>query len=247
MYTSLPRYPPPPPPPPGALESAYALSSGVRPAVALSEEQLINCDYADHGCSGGNPETAFAYIAANGGADNPLCTGADLPYDLGDGRKARGECDLACAPAVGAAGYRAIQAGDEGALLQAVAATPVAVGIAAYQSTFQLYKSGVFDSSSCGETLDHAVLIVGYGVDGGAPYWRLKNSWGSRWGEAGYMRIARGKNMCGLASQASYPIGVFGVNHSIPPHPPVPPLPPPLPPRAPSPPSPPPPSGESAI
>ena len=55
---------------------------------------------------------------------------------------------------------------------------------------------------NCGTDLNHAVLLVGYGPD----YWKLKNSWGSDWGEGGYFRLKRGKNMCGIADSASYPV-----------------------------------------
>ena len=67
----------------GALEGAHAIATGR--LISLSEEQLINCDRKDQGCKGGNPATAFAWVAANGGRDNALCTEKAMPYDLGDG------------------------------------------------------------------------------------------------------------------------------------------------------------------
>ena len=58
--------------------------------------------------------------------------------------------------------------------------------------------------------MDHGVAVVGYGhadVNGtDTPYWWVRNSWGKTWGESGYMRIIRGKNACGIANAASYPI-----------------------------------------
>ncbi len=90
---------------------------------------------------------------------------------------------------------------------------PVVVAVAAGNSIWQLYRSGVV-TSACGTALDHAVLLVGFGTDagaGGAPYWRIKNSWGTGWGEAGYMRLGRGAaygsaGQCGIQSQPTYPV-----------------------------------------
>jgi len=120
---------------------------------------------------------------------------------------------------------------------------PVSVAIEADQSAFQFYKSGVF-SAACGTNLDHGVLIVGYGTDGGKNYWKVKNSWGETWGEGGYIKMAKDTSaksgQCGIAMQPSYP----KAGGPSPPSPPSPPT-PPSPPSPPTPPSP--PSGECTI
>jgi len=91
-------------------------------------------------------------------------------------------------------------------LLNAVAQQPVSVAVAAGNSAWQLYRSGVMNNARCGQNLDHAVLAVGYGTtDAGVDYWIIKNSWGTSWGEKGYIRMIRGKNMCGVANMASFP------------------------------------------
>lgn len=69
---------------------------------------------------------------------------------------------------------------------------------------------GVFNGK-CGKELDHGVAIVGYGTTlDGTKYWIVKNSWGSEWGEKGYIRMQRGvedkEGLCGIAMQASYPL-----------------------------------------
>merc|ERR1711998_739625 len=107
-------------------------------------------------------------------------------------------------------------------MMAAVQNGPVSVAIEADQSGFQFYKSGVF-SGTCGTNLDHGVLVVGYGTDSGSDYWNVKNSWGTTWGQEGYIMLARssssnstsrkllgggggGSGECGLLKQPSYPV-----------------------------------------
>lgn len=80
---------------------------------------------------------------------------------------------------------------------------PISVGINA--DKFKLYKSGVFDDDSCSADLNHGVVAVGYGSVNSKDYWNLKNSWGTSWGDDGYMKISRNKKMCGIGSEQSYP------------------------------------------
>jgi len=90
----------------------------------------------------------------------------------------------------------------------AVAQQPVSVSIEADKAVFQQYKSGIFDNSGCGTNLDHATLVVGYGSENGQEYWIMKNSWGTVWGEEGYMRLAMvstGEGTCGIQHEPIYP------------------------------------------
>ena len=102
-----------------------------------------------------------------------------------------------------------ITLGDEQELKHAVAfVRPVSVAFQVVQS-FRFYKSGVYTSDTCGRSpmdVNHAVLAVGYGEEGGVPFWLIKNSWGESWGDNGYFKMEFGKNMCGVATCASYPI-----------------------------------------
>jgi len=94
------------------------------------------------------------------------------------------------------------------ALQSAVAQQPVSVSIEADTYYFQSYNSGILTSASkCGTSIDHAVLAVGYGQESGTDYFLVKNSWGSSWGESGYVKIAavNGIGVCGIQSGPLYP------------------------------------------
>jgi len=186
----------------GAMEGAYFVATGK--LVSLSEEELVQCDMTDMGCSGGSMEQAFAWVEKNG-----ICSEEAYPYTSGSG--VRGNCSHSCEPAVTLTSYVDVPPNDETALQAAVAKGPVAIAIEADQMAFQLYRGGVLTNPGCGTKLDHGVLIVGYGTDGGKDYWKVKNSWGPSWGEKGYIRLNRGQTgpgECGLAMQPTYPTGV---------------------------------------
>merc|ERR1711918_74516 len=101
---------------------------------------------------------------------------------------------------------------DEAAMLeQLVKVGPYAISIDATDSNMQHYSSGVANPSGCKNgidqnRLDHAVLLVGFGTEGGQDYWKIKNSWGADWGENGYYRVVRGENKCGLAEDAVHSV-----------------------------------------
>merc|ERR1712151_821976 len=124
------------------------------------------------------------------------------PYTAKDGSCKQSSCDIVI-PANGVTGYKDVR--GESALASAVEQQPVSVAIEADQQGFQLYSSGVF-SGACGTQLDHGVLAVGFGTESGKAYWKVKNSWGSSWGDAGYILMQKGVNQCGIGNQPSYPV-----------------------------------------
>ncbi|XP_041997511.1 cysteine proteinase 3-like [Salvia splendens] len=185
----------------GALEAAYAQAYGK--SISLSEQQLVDCAGAfnNFGCSGGLPSQAFEYIKYNGGLE----TEAAYPYTAKDG-----VCKFSSENvAVKLLDSVNITLGAEDELKHAVALVrPVSVAFEVVAG-FRNYKSGVYTSTTCGsdpKDVNHAVLAVGYGVEKGVPYWLIKNSWGADWGDNGYFKMEMGKNMCGVATCASYPI-----------------------------------------
>jgi len=184
----------------GALEGAYEIASGN--LVSLSEQQFVDCDKVDSGCSGGLMDNGFTFAKSNA-----LCTEASYPYKAKAGTCAAASCTVGLAKGT-VTGYKDVSADSESAMMSAVSQQPVSIAIEADKSVFQLYKSGVLQST-CGSQLDHGVLLVGYGTEDGKDYWKVKNSWGSSWGDAGYIKLLRGKGgsgECGLLKQASYPV-----------------------------------------
>jgi cathepsin L len=184
----------------GASEGAWAISTGK--LVDLSEQQLVDCatgvSYGSHGCNGGQMEGADKYLIANG-----QCTLASYPYTAADGK-----C-LKCSPVAHFSSCSDVKPNDQVSLLGAVALGPVSVAIEADTRYFQSYTGGILDASTCGTTLDHGVLVVGYGTDNGQKYWNVKNSWSATWGEQGYVRILRSDStndagICGIAMDPSY-------------------------------------------
>jgi hypothetical protein len=181
----------------GSIEGAVFLKHGH--LTSLSEQQLVDCStsYGNAGCNGGLMDSAFKYVQANG-----LCLESAYPYTARNGA-----CkSSSCAPSTDSkiTGYKDVTH-TENALGAAVDLTPVSVAIEADQSGFQLYKSGVF-CGTCGTSLDHGVLAVGYGDEGTSPYWKVKNSWGTSWGESGYIRMCRNSNKCGISNEPSYAV-----------------------------------------
>lgn len=185
----------------GAAEGAWAISKGQ--LIDLSEQQLVDCatgiSYGSHGCSGGQMEGAFKYLIEHG-----QCTLASYPYTAKDG-----SCH-SCSAVVHFSTCYDVAPNDQLSLKAAVSKQPVAIAIEADTRYFQSYSSGVLTSSSCGTTLDHGVLIVGYGTENGQKFWLVKNSWSSSWGENGYVKIARSDSsndagICGIAMDPSFP------------------------------------------
>ncbi|XP_055811787.1 cysteine protease XCP1-like [Solanum dulcamara] len=171
--------------------------------TSLSEQELIDCDTKyNSGCNGGLMDYAFQFIVSQGG----LHKEDDYPYLMEDGTcdEKRDESEV-----VTIDGYHDVPANDEQSLLKALANQPISVAIEASGRDFQFYKGGVFDGH-CGTALDHGVAAVGYGSIKELDYIIVKNSWGPKWGEKGFIRMKRNtgkaQGLCGINKMASFPV-----------------------------------------
>jgi cathepsin L len=184
----------------GGLEGAHFIAKNA--LVSLSEQNLIDCSTAqgNQGCDGGLMTQAFQYIKSNHGID----TEASYPYTA-TGPNA---CKFKVAN-VGSTitGWTNIKSGSEADLVTKITAGPTSVAIDASHSSFQLYTSGIYYEPACSSSaLDHGVLAVGFGTDGSKDYYKVKNSWGVSWGNAGYILMSRNRNNnCGIATMATLP------------------------------------------
>jgi C1A family cysteine protease len=185
----------------GAMEGAWAISRGT--LESFSEQQLVDCSkkYGNHGCNGGLMDSAFEYAI-----DNGVCVESAYPYTA----TSSGDCQ-SCPTVATMSACVDVTPNNQMDLKDSVAKTPVSIAIEADTLAFQMYTGGVLTGDACGTSLDHGVLIVGYGEEDNTEYWLVKNSWGPDWGEDGYIKIGRSdstndEGVCGIAMQPSYPI-----------------------------------------
>ena len=191
----------------GSLEGARFVKTGE--LVALSEQNLLDCDHVDLACNGGLMDNAFKFDEKSGG----LCSEEDYPYEA----KRNTICNPNnCTDVPGSivSTFIDVPPGDANALISAIAMQPISIAIEASQFVFQFYKIGVINDDSCGSrgSIDHGVLAVGYGtdLDSQEPYLLVKNSWGPAWGAEGYVKLGRkSKNefgICSVLKMASFPV-----------------------------------------
>lgn len=207
----------------------------------LSVEQVLGCSSAlDHvrarydramfssseGCAGGMPFLTYEYlirvsphgVACESAYPYVMATSSSSASTEEDGDSqcrsvASAEVAVAWTPNV--SDYRVVQPDSEQALLRALLSGPVSANMDASGAGFRHYGGGVYDASDClsdGKEVNHAVVIVGFGeTSGGESYWVLRNTWGTMWGENGYMRVRRGlepHGPCNLYLYSTYPVNL---------------------------------------
>ncbi|KAL3268647.1 hypothetical protein HHI36_007751 [Cryptolaemus montrouzieri] len=181
----------------GSLEAQLYLQKGK--LISLSEQNLIDCSWAEgnEGCGGGLMTSAWEYVQKNGCESED-----DYPYKEVDG-KCRFE---QVKSVVSISGYVEINKNETDLQIAVASVGPISVGIDASEE-LQLYSKGILEDNTCSAySLNHGVLLVGYGSESGKDFYIIKNSWGVSWGEEGYFRLGKkASNPCGITDDASYP------------------------------------------
>jgi len=183
----------------GSMEGRYQIAGNK--LTSFSEQQFVDCStsFGNAGCQGGLMDDAFKYAE-----------GVMIETETAYGYTGRNGTCHAAGGVTEVKSFKDVTTKSADALKAAVAEGPVSVAIDAAGLGFQFYFGGIM-KHFCGTSLDHGVLVVGYGTDGGEDFWLLKNSWGGSWGEKGYFRIFRDQKstdagVCGLQLQPSYPL-----------------------------------------
>jgi len=174
-------------------ESNYAIQHS-QPVVSMSVQQILDCDDpSQYGCNGGWPYQAWEYIQGQGGQDSANC----YPYKgYNEGScqwNPSGNCDAGSLTS-----WSWIYQEQEDLMIQWVYHNaPLSICVDASQ--WSDYKGGVVTGVECGREIDHCVLVTGYNTNSNPSFWNVRNSWGTDWGNGGYIYLEYDQNTCGMA------------------------------------------------
>jgi len=197
-----------------SVETATFMAGNALPT--LSTQQIVSCDNAAGGCNGGDTTTAFNYVIKAGGLESS----ASYPYTSGAG--VTGTCKFQSSliaasisswqwgitPCNTASTISCNNQNETGLYSVIQNMGPMSICVDA-NAGWQTYTGGVY-SGPCAHgymDLNHCVQLTGYGTSGSTQYWLVRNSWGTTWGEAGYIKLIYGQNECGVADEVNYAIG----------------------------------------
>ncbi|XP_076457002.1 cathepsin B-like [Babylonia areolata] len=198
-------------------------SNGAKNAHLSAEDMMACCRTCGDGCDGGFPAAAWSYFdkdgVVTGGQYNskqgcqpyliPACDHhvvGKLSPCKGDAKTPR--CEKKCEAGYNVTfkedkhyGQRSYMVrGEQNIMQELYTKGPVEAAFTVY-SDFPQYKSGVYKHTSGSALGGHAVKILGYGVENGEKYWLVANSWNPDWGDAGFFKILRGRDECGIEGQ----------------------------------------------
>ncbi|RLN96924.1 hypothetical protein BBJ28_00003383 [Nothophytophthora sp. Chile5] len=180
--------------------------------VVLSPQVLLNCDMKDNGCHGGDQLEAYRYIQAKGVPEEGCQRYGATGHDTGNTCHEMDVCEN-CLPSQGCFPQKTYDSyfvteygttlGEQQMMAEIYARGPIACSVAVTDG-FLKYSGGIFDDKTNATDVDHAISIVGWGEEDGVPYWVLRNSWGTFWGENGWMRLVRGVNNVGVEGECAF-------------------------------------------
>jgi C1A family cysteine protease len=161
----------------------------------LSPQEIVDCDTTDNGCSGGWPSNAYQFVISEGGLE----TAANYPYTAQDGT-----CNFQSNEvAVTISSWQYATQNSDESTLQTNLVGWGALSVCVDASSWQDYTGGVLMAADCTNNIDHCVQLVGYDMTQSTPFWIVRNSWGTDWGENGYIRLQYGQDTCAVADVAT--------------------------------------------
>jgi len=169
----------------------------------VSEQHFVDCGYGQNGADGCDGATPHAYVKT--WSDGGLTLAHETQYGY---KGTVNTCPTLAGYNIGAkitSNYYTYSA-DEALLKTLVYKYGAVIAAVKAEGPFSEYNSGVFAGCAAGDSIDHAITVVGYGTEDSVDYWLIKNSWGSTWGDGGYIKLKRGVGMCGIGTLAAVPI-----------------------------------------
>jgi len=176
------------------IESQWFLAGHT--LTQLSVQQIVDCDTSDDGCGGGNPPTAYQYVISAGGMDS----WSAYPYTAENGNCAFNSQGVVAT--ISSWNYVTESNSEQQMINYLYSKGPLSVCVDA--ESWQYYTGGIITTSSnCGDSLDHCVMITGYGTESSTDFWWVRNSWGTDWGQSGYLQVERGYDVCGISDEVT--------------------------------------------
>jgi C1A family cysteine protease len=179
------------------IESMYCMKNQIDCTTfpPLAPQEIVDCDTVDQGCNGGDPPTAYQFVMSEGGMEDE----SDYPYTAQDGTCAF-QANLV---KVTISNWQYATTNSDETTMQSNLASWGPLSICVDAEPWQDYTGGVLMASDCSNQLDHCVQLVGYDMTQSTPFWIVRNSWGTDWGENGYIRLQYGQDTCGCADEAT--------------------------------------------
>jgi C1A family cysteine protease len=179
------------------IESMYCMKNQIDCTTfpPLAPQEIVDCDTVDQGCDGGDPPTAYQFVIQEGGMEDE----SDYPYTAQDGT-----CNFqANLVKVTISNWQYATQNSDETTMQSNLVSWGPLSICVDAEPWQDYTGGVLMASDCSNQLDHCVQLVGYDMTQSTPFWIVRNSWGTDWGENGYIRLQYGQDTCGCADEAT--------------------------------------------